>query len=166
MSEEATGRPLRVRLIVASALALVSILLTGAEYVAPRARASGTARDKGAADLAVAAAVETLFARYAMDRGSVKSWQPRAAGRPMGRIEQRVVVGPDFLSLKFNHELNGMLAASGAHVVATEKSRDNIVTMHIVRDGSTMRSITFATATDHERGPTSMKGEPIFHRER
>jgi hypothetical protein len=41
-----------------------------------------------------------------------------------------------------------MLAPFGAHVVGTERTRENTVTMHIVWAGTTVRSMAFVLSPD------------------
>jgi len=144
MSRDTAGPPLRLRILIAAVLALCGLGLTATDYLTTEGGSRDTAQNR-AAEAGIAASVDTMFVRYGIAMSDLKTWRATAGGRPTGRIEQRVSVGPRFLSVEFNHELNLRLGPLGAHVVATEKTRDNIVTMHIVRDGTTVRSIAFVT---------------------
>jgi hypothetical protein len=108
-----------------------------------------TVAARQAAEARIGAALDSLLLRYDVPRGEIRTWRPSVAGKPAARLDSRVLVGPAFLSVNFNHDLNRRLAGTGAHVVATERSKDRTVTMHIVRGGATMRSIAFVT--DPER---------------
>ena len=87
--------------------------------------------------------IDSLFARYRIDRGSIKTWRVQTPDRKFARVEQRVPVPPDFISVKFNHDLNQRLAEHGARVIATERTKENLVTMHILQDNVIVRSISF-----------------------
>jgi len=97
----------------------------------------------GGKDAAAAAAVDSLLGTFGVASGDVTTWGPKAGGAPTGRIEERIIVPPAFRSLEFNHALSRRLAPLGMSVVATERSRENSVTMHIVRGGYTIRSLAF-----------------------
>ena len=97
----------------------------------------------GAGGTGAAAVVDSLLHRFGVATDDVRTWGAKAAGEPTGRIEERIPVPPSFRSLEFNHALARRLAPLGMSVVATERSRENAVTMHIVREGVTMRSLQF-----------------------
>jgi hypothetical protein len=150
MSAPPIERPLKLRLILAGVLALCAITLAAAErLVGTRGPQEETAGARQAAEARIGATLDSLLLRYDVSRGEVRVWRPTVAGKPAARLDSRVLVGPGFLSVNFNHDLNRRLAGTGAHVVATERSKDRTVTMHIVRGGATMRSIAFVT--DPER---------------
>jgi hypothetical protein len=71
----------------------------------------------------------------------MKTWRIQIPGAY--RVESRLTVPVGFASLEFNHRLNLALAPLDARVVATERARDGVVTMHCVRNGVTVRSLTF-----------------------
>jgi hypothetical protein len=142
-------RPLKIRLIVAGVLAACAVALSAGENIAGRmAPREETPAAQQAAEARIAATVDTLFARYGIPKDEVKSWRPKLGGAVLPRVESRVNVSPSFLSVNFNHDLNLRLAGTGAHVVGTERSKDHIVTMHIIRGGMTIRSIGFVTDPD------------------
>jgi hypothetical protein len=91
----------------------------------------------------IGSVVDTLLARYGIEKDAVRAWHAKAAGETIARIEERIQVGRSFLSLNFNHDLDGELARLGAHVVATERSKGNSVVMHLVHQGRTLRSLVF-----------------------
>ncbi|HMK37987.1 MAG TPA: hypothetical protein VK569_01520 [Bacteroidota bacterium] len=135
--------PVRRRLAVASALALVALLLGGSGLVLsgrPRAENPGARRQ---AEAAVARALDSLCPLYGIDPRLIRSWKATAAGEPTGRTEARITVPPGFRSLEFNHALALGIAPLGARIVATERSKENSVTMHVVQGGVTLRSLSF-----------------------
>lgn len=133
---------LRRRAYLALVLAVSSLLLLWAYNVIPRAQA-GNAVDRATAAKAIAVAVDILCTRHGFGPASIKTWRASAGGTSLDRIEQRIWVEPGFLSLLVNRELQSLVAPVGGHVVATERTKDNVVTMHIVRNGATVRSISF-----------------------
>jgi len=93
----------------------------------------------------IGSSVDSLFVLYGIERGNVRTWQVRIPDRPAVRTEQRIAVPRGFVSVRFNHELNRAVRPFWARVVATERIREDIVTMHIVRAGRTVRSMVFVT---------------------
>jgi len=138
---------LRRRLVIASGLALCALALTAAALMTAgnaRAESPGARRAAGAG---IARTIDSLYTIYGIDRGLVRTWKATAAGEPTGRIEEKIPVGPGFRSLEFNHALASGIAPFGAEVVATERSKENSVTMHIVCGGMTVRSLSFVPDT-------------------
>ena len=136
--------PLRRRLVIAAGLALCAILLTAAGPImggrGPRPETPGARK---AAEAGIARAIDSLCRVYAIDARLARSWSATAAGEPTGRIEEKIPVDHGFRSLEFNHALAAGIAPFGAGVVATERSKENSVTMHVVRGGATIRSLWF-----------------------
>jgi hypothetical protein len=87
--------------------------------------------------------VDTLFATYGIRRPWVRSWQVHTPDRKFVRIQRRVYVPPEFVSPSFNLELNRRLAEYGARAIATERTKENTVTMHIMKDRTVVESISF-----------------------
>ena len=135
--------PLRGRIMIAFALALCAILLTAAGLIMRGSVPSETPGGRRAAEAGIAAAIDSLCPLYAIDARGIRSWKTTAGGKPTGRIEEKIPVDPGFRSLEFNHALAVRIAPFGAGVVATERSKENSVTMHIVRGGATIRSLWF-----------------------
>ncbi len=95
----------------------------------------------------IRAVIDTVLHRFGIDRRNVKSWRVQPPGAGWSRFEERVFVAPGFVSLEFNHELNKRLAPLGAHVVGTERTKENVVALHIVKEGTTIRTISFVVVT-------------------
>jgi hypothetical protein len=134
---------LKVRLGIASILALLALLLTAAEAVTGGADISAPGAGRSAKEAAITAAVDSLYALYGVDVSHIRSWKATAGGGRTGRTEVKIPVEPGFRSLEFNHALATACAPLGAGVVATERSKENSVTMHIVLGGTTVRSLRF-----------------------
>jgi hypothetical protein len=135
--------PLRRRLAIACVLALCAILLTGAGLITAGRVFPETPAGRRSAEAGIAAAIDSLCHLYAIDARLVRTWKASAAGEPTGRIEEKIPVDPGFRTLEFNHALAVRIAPFGAGVVATERSKENSVTMHVVRGGATIRSLWF-----------------------
>jgi hypothetical protein len=140
------GEPfLRKRLVLAGVLAACALVLTAAGAGGGPSVLPETEPGIRQAETGIAAAIDSLLAQEGISGAEVKTWRATAAGKPTGRIEQRVTVGRSFLSISFNHALGLRVAPFGARVVGSEKTREQVVTMHIVRGRATIRSIAFVT---------------------
>jgi len=148
MTSHPVPPPIRRRLKIASGLALCALFLTGAGLFTRGSVRQETPAGRQAAETGIAAAIDSLCPLYGIDARSIRSWKATAAGGPTGRIEEKIPVAPGFRSLEFNHALAGSIARFGATVVATERSKENSVTMHIVRSGATIRSLWFVPEAD------------------
>ena len=143
MTSPAIALPLRRRLLVASGLALCALLLSGAGLVTGGRSPAETPGARRGDEAGITAAIDSLCRLYAIDVRLIRSWKATAGGEPTGRIEEKIPVDPGFRSLEFNHALALRIAPFGAGVVATERSKENSVTMHVVRGGTTIRSLWF-----------------------
>ena len=130
------------RLVVAAGLAVVATVLFLMEHPAPVGPAERAQTVRG--DLrSVNTVVDTVLARHGITQDQVRSWQVRTPDKKFLRTERRVMVPPDFISVKFNHDLNEALDGTGARVVATERTKENTVTVHIKSGATIIESITF-----------------------
>ncbi len=155
MSEESgSGNGLRNnrRVVLAwllASCALVLVLLNiASDKIAQRSgrgRATSTqaVSEKDEITAAINDAVDSLFTHYQIDRRSVKSWYVQAPEKRNIRLERRVIVPPDFLSMNFNLDLNRMVSVYGARAMATERTKESSVMVHIIRNNMVVQSITF-----------------------
>jgi hypothetical protein len=136
---------LKGRILLAGALAGAILILLGIRSLDAGAgrMEGGNAPGRRELQQRAATVIDTLLRRYGIDPREVRSWMVVGPGKTGGRVEQRVFVTPAFVSVAFNHDLNLALASLGAHVVATERTKENLVTMHVVVHGVTIRSIGF-----------------------
>lgn len=141
MSGKPTDSSLRRKLILAgvlAVLALVLFLLNGSAS-SPDQRAivyKGDIND-------ITVIVDTVLAQYGIEGSSVKTRQVRGPDKKFLRVERRVEVPPEFISVNFNQELSERLSGVGLRLVATERTKENSVTMHIKKDDTILQSITF-----------------------
>ena len=94
------------------------------------------------------AVIDTLFGRYGIRSTWVRTWRVQVPNREFKRIERRVYVPTDFISLTFNHDLNTMLSEFDAKAIATERSKENTVSMHIMQNGIVIQSLLFVVKRD------------------
>lgn len=136
------GSGIRTKLLVVLALAIVCVALAilAMEFPVSPAEHAAEIRDE-VADINTV--LDTLFARYGIESKAVKTWPVQTPDKKFIRVERRVFVPPDFISLRFNHDLNREVERFGARAVATERTKENTVTMHIKKDGIIIQSITF-----------------------
>jgi hypothetical protein len=92
---------------------------------------------------AIATDIDALLQRENIRREWMKTRQVRTPEKRFIRLERRIAVPADFLSLKFNLELSRLLSKYGARVVATEHTRESYVTMHVIVTGMVVQSLAF-----------------------
>ena len=154
----------RARVLVAVMLAVGALVLFAAYRASERSLGGHVLSpfESGGADRQIDAAVDTLLNRYGIERAWVRSWRVQTPGKKTIRIERRVQVPPEFVSLAFNHELNQLVSQVVARAVASEKSEASTVTMHIIRSGMIVESIAFVTRADLKH-PEEMKTGRVVH---
>ena len=130
-----SGRRLRVLAILAAVSALLLVL----RLLLPGSTASiGGGMDGPAFRRKLVAVVDSLIGAYGIDRRGVKTRTVTLPGGAAVRTEQRISVDPDFVSLRFNHDLSRSLRWTGARVVGIERVRERLTTLHVVREGTTL----------------------------
>mgnify|MGYP001559680350 CR=1 FL=1 len=91
----------------------------------------------------IESAIAKLLTRHQVDEKSIKTRKVPSSDGKFTRLERRISVAPEFNTLNFNHDLNQAVAEFGATAIATEKSEDKSVTMHIKKDGVIVQSLVF-----------------------
>lgn len=89
------------------------------------------------------AALDSLMEVYAIDRRAVRTKTVSLPEGPALRIEQRIEISEEFVALRFNHDLATRLRPTGARVVGTERVRERLTALHVVRGGSTVWTLQF-----------------------
>ncbi len=89
--------------------------------------------------------IDNLLVRYNVNTKTMRSRKVTGPDKKSVRLERRVFVTPEFNTLNFNHDLTEKLRESGMSVVATEKSEDRSVTMHIKKNDVIVESLVFMT---------------------
>jgi len=137
-----TSPAIRWRLVAAILLGICAIALGTAQLMeGPDTRTQRWVRPT---DARISAILDSLYGRFGVDRSTIRSRAVKAGGVLTGRKEQRVLVARDFDAIQFNVALGRAHSGTGAHVVASEQSREATVTMHIVSSGTTIWSVSLA----------------------
>ena len=89
------------------------------------------------------AAIDSLLELHGIDRRGVRTRSIALPGGTALRTEQRIDVPDDFVSLQFNHEMATRLRRTGARVIGTERVREGLTSLHIVRGGATVWTLQF-----------------------
>ena len=141
---------IRLRLLIACMLAAGALILFAAKKAAEKTppRRSESVPKVHAAAREIDAVIDTLFARYKIQKMWVKAWRVQTPNKELLRLERRVFVPPEFLSLTFNFELNRLVAQYGARTVASERRDESTVTMHIIKDRVIIVSIALVVRHD------------------
>lgn len=137
---------LKSRLVLTGILALLAAALTVADRLVA-AGPSSVVNDFATAHAGgkqINAAIDGLLGRYGFEPRTTTIWKVMTPDKKFLRLEQRIVVPHDFASVEFNHRLSQEILPFGARVAATERSKENVVSMHIVNDGVIIRTISFA----------------------
>ena len=85
--------------------------------------------------------VEAALRELEPDRSKIRTRNVQTPGNAFSRVERSVRVAVDFLPLKFNQSLSHKLEFLGVRVIGSEKSKENITTLHLVRGGRIIQSI-------------------------
>jgi hypothetical protein len=137
---------LKRRLMIAGVLAFLGVALTLADRFVPPG-SNAVVNDFAAAHAdskQINAAIDALLGRYLIEPRAMTTWRVTTPDKKFLRLEQRIVVPYGFATVEFNHQLSQEVLPFGARVAATERSRENVVTMHVVKNGVIIRTIAFA----------------------
>jgi len=143
------GAVLARRVRVLAILAGAGVILVAVRLLPPGRSASvGGSLGEAAFREELVAAVDSLVGVYALDRRGIRT---RAVALPGGtalRTEQRIAVPVGFVALRFNHALATRLRRTGARVVGTERVRERLTALHIVRGGATVWTLLFVQSDE------------------
>jgi hypothetical protein len=141
---------LRMRVVIAGLLLAGAVMLFAANRAAEKSAVRRMAASSTNAGISrrIDAAIDTVLRRYGIPRERVTTWRLHATGTGFSRMERRVIVPPEFISLDFNLALSRELDQYNARVIATERTKESTVSIHIVVDGKTTQSVTFITKRD------------------
>jgi hypothetical protein len=88
--------------------------------------------------------VDTLLRQHLVDPALIRTRRILSAEKTPVRIEQRIPVPREFPTLIVNYRLQELLEPVGARVFGTERTRDGVVTLHVIAGGIAVRSLAFA----------------------
>lgn len=150
MSRTSDVSPTRMRALIAVVLGLVALVFLFLDLLLQSPASARSYPLSPSMAASVQAAIDTLLDHYGIERSGIKTWRILSADKKPVRVEQRIPVTKEFPSLVFNFELQRMLQPLGAQVFATERLKDNIVTMHVIHRGLTVRSMAFVRVVKEE----------------
>ncbi len=133
---------MNVRMIALASILVIAILLV--VFVIAN-RASNPEETSMAIAPSVEVVIQKLLVRFQIDEKSIRTRKVASGNGKFVRIERRVPVARDFNAMSFNHELNVAVASLGANAIATEKSEDKTVTVHVKKNGVIIESVIFIT---------------------
>lgn len=87
--------------------------------------------------------IDSLLGCYQIDPKWIKSWNVLTPDKKFIREEHSIFVPSDFISLDFNHDLSRELAKYDVQVVATERTKESTVSMHIISNKMVIESLSF-----------------------
>ncbi len=150
MTSVQLSREIRARLFIASMLGLSALVLFAANRATERVRrGSGVSTPQlQGVTREVETVLDTLFVRHGIEQTWVKTWRVQTPDKRTIRIEKRVFVPPEFVSVVFNQELNRLIMQYGARAVALEHLEESTVTMHIIHDHMIIESVSFVVRRD------------------
>lgn len=150
MNGPAGKQPGNLRLGAVIVLTLAAVLLYTLDTSPAEPAARRAEQISPSAKTALHAIVDSMLNRYGVPRSAVRTWNVLSIDRRPIRMAQQIEVPRAFPSLVFNAQMQRMLEPIEAHVFATERSKDNTVTMHIVWHGQTIRSLAFSLTQTEE----------------
>ena len=105
--------------------------------------------------------IDALLGQYAdRAKGDRRAWRGDDAGQESSSgWNSGSSCRTDFASVEFNHKLSQQILPFGARVAATERSKENVVTMHVVNDGVIIRTIVVCHAPVSARRPGKEGGK-------
>jgi len=136
---------IRSRVIVVAGLSLATALLLvdKTDFVSPKPLKT---------DPLLGAVVETLLRKHKVEREQVRTWQVKGPDGRYFRTERRVRTPNGFPSVEFNWELNKAVSPGGARVAGTERTKERVVVLHIVKEGRTVETISLVENPDLSAG--------------
>ena len=129
-----------VRLVILAIILVIAVLLI---VLLISNRSANRADTSMAVAPSVEVVIQKLLLRFQIDDKSIRTRKVPSGDGKFVRIERRITVAPEFNAMSFNHELNNAVASLGATAIATEKSEDKTVTVHVKKNGVIVESIVF-----------------------
>lgn len=150
MRAKTLSNAVRLRVVAAVMLVVSALVLFMANRVTEKIEQKSSLREVQLRPLLqqVNEVVDTLLDRFQVDRTWVTSWNVFTRDKRFIRQERRVYVPSKFVSLDFNHDLARGLSPYGVRVIASERTREMSVSMHMIHEGMVIESITFVLKRD------------------
>jgi len=149
------------RVLAAGALALAALGL----FLIHRTRSSETAISREVESQPLMAQVDrdvdTVLARFGIQKEWIRKSQLPIAGSTLTRIERKITVPPEILAVQVNLALSRMVKKYDGRVVASENSRENTVSIHLEFHGIILETLTLKPDPRLRRG-TSAETAPTI----
>jgi hypothetical protein len=145
-------RSLKSRLLIVGALAAATVVLLLSMRVRDKVEDRTLLDEANARPLlqAIDARVDSLLDRYTIQQAWRKSWIVTTPGKKFIRKERRITVPSRFVSLDFNHDLSRELSGVSARLIASERTKESTVSMHIMVDDMIVETLVFVLNRDLE----------------
>ena len=95
--------------------------------------------------------IDSVLVRFGIDEASWKKHHVAIPNSGLYRIERRVLIQRDVVTVQLNQALKSMAERYGARAVASENLKENKVTMHVELDGYVIESIILKVIPESER---------------
>ena len=95
--------------------------------------------------------VDTVLARFGIEKEWIKKKHVPLLNSPLYRIERRVAIPPDVVPVQMNVAFNIMAQRYDGRAVASENLKENTVTVHIEVDGNVYQTIVLKPVRDLKR---------------
>jgi len=145
-------RSLKSRLLIIGALAAATVVLLLSMRVRDKVEDRTLLDEANARPLlqAIDARVDSLLDRYNIQQAWRKSWIVTTPSKKFIRKERRITVPSRFVSLDFNHDLSRELSGVSARLIASERTKESTVSMHIMVDDMIVETLVFVLNRDLE----------------
>lgn len=100
---------------------------------------------------AVDSLVDTFLRDQGIDRKKERKWSVRNPQGRVIRMERRIQVPRELITLELNRALSEAVAAIGGHVAGSERTKESTVVLHVVVDEMTLHTLTLEPLTPSSR---------------
>lgn len=91
---------------------------------------------------AVDSLVDSFLRDQGIDRKKERKWAVRSPAGAVIRMERRIQVPREQITLELNRALSEEVASIGGHVAGSERTKESTVILHVVVDGMTLHTLT------------------------
>ena len=86
--------------------------------------------------------VDAFLRKQGIDRKKERKWTVRSPDGAVIRMERRIQVSRELISLELNRSLSEAVAPWGGHVAGSERTKESTVVLHVVIDGTIVHTMT------------------------
>jgi hypothetical protein len=143
------------RFIIAVVLALAAVGLFIVNHAASVRSGERHQKEITSVTASIDRDVDTILARYEIEKSWMKKRVVDVEGSNVGRIERRILLPPDVQSVQINLSLNAMAKRYRGRAVASENLKENIIAIHIEVDDVVVETIILKPTKDLRRRSTT-----------